>query len=181
MVDASRTEPGTAGQQTAVPVLAQIMLGKLRAVFPQWRVAGRSGVCWAVRGGLVAWDGPQSSIRHVHTAPDPIALAEKLCLQEYRAEGSRVTVYLRDAPGPACHWPGVTGSLGTALDAAGEWLMSRCGRSARPSPFGEALIQGLNCQGLCLPEHSWLLRDSRLRSVYARDVRDHTTLVACPH
>ena len=106
MVDASRTEPGTAGQQMAVPVLAGITLGELRAVFPQWRVFGRSGVCWAVRGGLVAWDGPQSLIQHVHTASDPIALAEKLCLQEYldRLDSHELEAVWRDmalpAPGP---------------------------------------------------------------------------------
>jgi len=40
-------------------------------------------------------------------------------------------VYLWDAPGPACHGSGVSGSLGTALDAAGEWLMSHAPSSAR--------------------------------------------------
>jgi len=83
MVDASRTEPSTAEQPMAVAVLAEITLEELREVFPQWHVFGRSGVCWAMRGGLVAWDGPQSLIQHVHTASHPIALAEKLCLQEY--------------------------------------------------------------------------------------------------
>lgn len=38
-------------------------------------------------------------------------------------------VYLWDAPGPGVS--GVRGSLGAALDAAGEWLMSRCASSAR--------------------------------------------------
>ena len=48
-----------------------------------------------------------------------------------RTEGSRLMVYLWDAPGPAGRWSGVTGSLGTALDAAGERLISRCASSAR--------------------------------------------------
>ena len=40
-------------------------------------------------------------------------------------------VYLWDVPGPACHGSGVSGSLGAALDTAGEWLMSRRAPSAR--------------------------------------------------
>ncbi len=103
MADASRTEPSTAGQQMPVAVLTGITVEELRAVFPRWRVFGRSGICWAVRGGLVAWDGPRSLIQHVHTAPDPIALAEKLCLQEYldRLDSQELEAVWRDMALPA--------------------------------------------------------------------------------
>lgn len=103
MVDASRAEPITAGQQMAVPVLAEITVEELRAVFPQWHVFGRSGACWAMRGGFVAWNGPQSLIQHVHTAPDLIALAEKLCLQEYldRLDSQELEAVWRDMALPA--------------------------------------------------------------------------------
>ena len=40
-------------------------------------------------------------------------------------------VYLWDALGLNCHRSGVSGSLGGALDAAGEWLVSRRASSAR--------------------------------------------------
>jgi hypothetical protein len=77
---------GSAGQGHGTPAmvgLAELTVGVLRAVFPQWHIFGESGKWWAARGGLVAWDGPRSLIRHVHTAPHLAALAERLCLQEY--------------------------------------------------------------------------------------------------
>jgi hypothetical protein len=80
-------EAGSVGGQgheaLAVAGLAELTIGELRAVFPQWLIFGESGKWWAVRGGLVAWDGPLSLIQHVHTASRLVALAERLCLQEY--------------------------------------------------------------------------------------------------
>ena len=80
-------EGGSAGGQgheaLAMAGLAELTVGVLRAVFPHWLIFGESGKWWAARGGLVAWDGPRSLIQHVHTAPHLVALAERLCLQEY--------------------------------------------------------------------------------------------------
>lgn len=63
--------------------LELITVGMLRATFPEWRIFGDSGSWWAVRGGLVRLEGPQSLLRRVITACDLTALAERLCLQEY--------------------------------------------------------------------------------------------------
>lgn len=80
-------EGGSVGGQghgaLAMVGLAELTVGGLREVFPQWLIFGESGKWWAVRGGLVPWDGPRSLIQHVHTAPHLVALAERLCLQEY--------------------------------------------------------------------------------------------------
>ena len=54
----------------------------LRATFPEWRIFRSGDRWWAMRGGLVRWEGPESLLRRVITAPDLTGLAQRLCLQE---------------------------------------------------------------------------------------------------
>ena len=61
----------------------EITLEMLRATFPVWRIAGHPVGWWAMRQGTASLDGPRSLLQHVHVAPDPTSLAEKLCLQEH--------------------------------------------------------------------------------------------------
>ena len=63
--------------------LGEITPDILRKTFPSWRIFCHLGVWWAIRGGHEALYGPQSLRRCVLTAPQLIALAEKLCLQEW--------------------------------------------------------------------------------------------------
>lgn len=44
--------------------------------------SGRTGQWWALRGGPVRLDGPESLLLRCITAADLTGLAEKLCLQE---------------------------------------------------------------------------------------------------
>jgi hypothetical protein len=61
----------------------EITAQELRAVFPQWRIFRAAGAWRAIREGTAKFDGPKALIQHVHTAPDLITLADKLCLQEH--------------------------------------------------------------------------------------------------
>lgn len=54
----------------------------LRESFSQWRIFWQLGKWWALRGGPVVLDGPESLLLRVITACDLTGLAEKLCLQE---------------------------------------------------------------------------------------------------
>jgi hypothetical protein len=58
----------------------EITAEDLRAVFPRWRIFHAAGAWRAIREGTAKFDGPQALIQHVHTAPDLITLADKLCL-----------------------------------------------------------------------------------------------------
>jgi hypothetical protein len=40
--------------------LGEMTPGMVRATFPQWRIFEHLGSRWAVRGGIVSWDGPES-------------------------------------------------------------------------------------------------------------------------
>jgi hypothetical protein len=64
-------------------MVAQLDLDTLRAVFPDWHISGSPGSWFAVRGGLVAHDGPRSLLHSYLTASTLLELAEQLCLQEY--------------------------------------------------------------------------------------------------
>lgn len=63
--------------------MAKLDLDMLRATFPSWSVGGSPGYWFAVRGGFTAHDGPRSLLRCHLNATSLLALAEKLCLQEY--------------------------------------------------------------------------------------------------
>jgi hypothetical protein len=55
----------------------------LRVACPGWRIGGSSGNWHAFRSGISMMDGPRSLLRrHLH-ADTLLALAERLCLQEY--------------------------------------------------------------------------------------------------
>ncbi len=76
------------GDQSHHPVkppvnMAKLDLDMLRATFPSWHVGGSPGYWFAVRGGFTAHDGPRSLLRCHLSATSLLALAEKLCLQEY--------------------------------------------------------------------------------------------------
>jgi hypothetical protein len=55
----------------------------LRETFSRWRIVHADGAWWAVRGGTVTWDGPDSLLLRVITASDLPGLAERLCVQEW--------------------------------------------------------------------------------------------------
>jgi hypothetical protein len=55
----------------------------LRATFDHWRVFGKDGRWWAVRGGLVTGEGPRSLVRPAVCAATLEGLAEQLSLQEW--------------------------------------------------------------------------------------------------
>jgi hypothetical protein len=63
--------------------LGEITIGMLRQTFPQWRIFAGDGQWWAVRSGLEKWDGPESLLLRALTAPDLVALAERLCVQDW--------------------------------------------------------------------------------------------------
>jgi hypothetical protein len=60
----------------------EITVQALRESFPQWRIFWQAGEWWALRGGPVRLDGPESLLLRCITAADLTGLAEKLCLQE---------------------------------------------------------------------------------------------------
>ena len=74
---------GQDGAVRDVASLGEITPETLRKTFPQWRVFRVRGAWWATRGGLQQWNGPESLLLRVITAPNLIALAERLCLQEW--------------------------------------------------------------------------------------------------
>jgi len=66
-----------------VASLGGITVEMLREVFYEWQIFEQGGTWWATRGGLQVWVGPRSLLLRVITATDLIALAERLCLQEW--------------------------------------------------------------------------------------------------
>lgn len=86
--------------------LGDITPEALRETFPQWRIFRHAGgTWWAARGGTVKWQGPESLLLRVVTAPDLTALADRLCLQEWldSLDEAALTAVYRDMalPGPA--------------------------------------------------------------------------------
>lgn len=77
MADAPRRE-----LDDAAPVEA-VDLESLHAACPSWRIAGSSGNWHAFRGGISMLDGPWSLLRRHLRADTLLALAERLCLQDY--------------------------------------------------------------------------------------------------
>jgi hypothetical protein len=69
------------GEKSANAV-GEITVQALRESFPQWRIFWQAGQWWALRGGPVRLDGPESLLLRCITAVDLTGLAEKLCLQE---------------------------------------------------------------------------------------------------
>lgn len=63
-------------------VVGEITVQALRETFPQWRIFWQFGKWWALRGGPVVPDGPESLLLRCLTACDLTGLAEKLCVQE---------------------------------------------------------------------------------------------------
>jgi len=70
------------GEKPAAAVAGEITVQALRESFPQWRIFWQAGQWWALRGGPVRLDGPESLLLRCITAADLTGLAEKLCLQE---------------------------------------------------------------------------------------------------
>ncbi len=70
------------GEEPAAAVAGEITVQVLRESFPQWRIFWQAGQWWALRGGPVRLDGPESLLLRCITAVDLTGLAEKLCLQE---------------------------------------------------------------------------------------------------
>jgi hypothetical protein len=64
-------------------VSAVLDVTTVREAFPRWRIFGKGGQWWAIRGGQQHWTGPESLLCRVLTAEDLVRLAEKLCLQEW--------------------------------------------------------------------------------------------------
>jgi hypothetical protein len=77
MSDAQRRE------LSAVAAAEALDLESLRAACPGWHIGGSSGNWHAFRSGVSMLDGPWSLLRrHLH-ADTLLALAERLCLQDY--------------------------------------------------------------------------------------------------
>jgi len=72
---------GGRGEESADAV-GEITVQALREAFPQWRIFWQAGQWWALRGGPVRLDGPESLLLRCITAVDLTGLTEKLCLQE---------------------------------------------------------------------------------------------------
>lgn len=67
----------------AIAAIGGITPEVLRKTFPQWRIFRQADQWWAIRGGAVQMQGPESLLLRSITAPDLVGLAERLCLQEY--------------------------------------------------------------------------------------------------
>jgi hypothetical protein len=80
---AASAASGQGGGVRDVADLGEITPETLKKTFPQWRVFRSGGAWWATRGGMQQWSGPESLLLRVITAPNLIALAERLCLQEW--------------------------------------------------------------------------------------------------
>ena len=64
--------------------LGEITVEMLRQTFrAQWRIFQSGGSWWAIRGGLQTWDGPRSLLLRSLSAPDLVALADRLCAQAW--------------------------------------------------------------------------------------------------
>jgi hypothetical protein len=73
---------GSRDGEDAPAAVGAITVQALRESFSQWRIFWQLGKWWALRGGPVVLDGPESLLLRVLTACDLTGLAEKLCLQE---------------------------------------------------------------------------------------------------
>jgi hypothetical protein len=63
--------------------VGEITIEMIRRTFCQWRIFEQSGTWWATRGGPQAWNGPRALLLRIITAPDLMALADRLCTQEW--------------------------------------------------------------------------------------------------
>jgi hypothetical protein len=75
------TLPTAGAGERASAAFGGITLTMVRESFAQWRIFGRPGQWWAVRGGPLALSGPESLLLRAITARDLTELAERLCLQ----------------------------------------------------------------------------------------------------
>jgi hypothetical protein len=73
---------GGHGEEHAAGVVGEMTVQALRESFSQWRIFWQLGKWWALRGGSVVRDGPESLLLRCLTACDLTGLAEKLCVQE---------------------------------------------------------------------------------------------------
>jgi hypothetical protein len=73
---------GSRGAEHVSAVAGEVTVRALRESFSQWRIFWESGMWWALRGGPVRLDGPESLLLRCLTACDLTGLAEKLCVQE---------------------------------------------------------------------------------------------------
>jgi hypothetical protein len=73
---------GSRGEEHAAAVVGAMTVQALRESFSQWRIFWQAGKWWALRGGRVVLEGPESLLLRVLTARDLTGLAEKLCVQE---------------------------------------------------------------------------------------------------
>ena len=82
--DAGTTPAASAvgrGEESADAVVGELTVHALQESLPQWRIFWQFGKWWALRGGPVRLDGPESLLKRVLTARDLAGLAETLCLQ----------------------------------------------------------------------------------------------------
>jgi hypothetical protein len=94
----------------------EITVQALRMAFPEWRIFQQYGGWWALRGGPVRLDGPESLLLRAVTARGLTAMTEKLCVQDHldRLDPQELAAVYRDMALPAlplspCHEPGLGG------------------------------------------------------------------------
>jgi hypothetical protein len=73
----------TSGRSKDFPDLGEITVDMLRQTFPEWRFFPSGDRWWAIRGGLQTWDGPRSLLLRSLSAPNLVALADRLCAQAW--------------------------------------------------------------------------------------------------
>ena len=71
------------GRSERLTSLGEITVEMLRQTFPEWRIFHSGGTWWAIRGGLQTWDGPRSLLLRSLSAPDLVALGDRLCAQAW--------------------------------------------------------------------------------------------------
>ena len=71
------------GRPEYLSSLGEITVEMLRQTFREWRIFQSGGSWWAIRGGLQTWDGPRSLLLRSLSAPDLVALADRLCAQAW--------------------------------------------------------------------------------------------------
>jgi len=77
----------SAGRVPDLASLDHIDACTLRVAFPGWRIFhDTDGTWWALRAGQERQEGPESLLSRTLRATSPLALAEKLCLQEWLDE-----------------------------------------------------------------------------------------------
>ena len=87
------------------PSLGEITVEMLRQTFPEWRFFPSVDTWWAIRGGLQTWDGPRSLLLCSLSAPDLVALADRLCAQAWLdgLDDERLAAVYRGDPAEARH------------------------------------------------------------------------------